>query len=172
MRVIIIIIKFIIFVSFSLLSIGGGCALLGKDRYIANDGYMTIKQLFKYCESRGLCNGILCCEGETVKVKGYLDFKNIVHRSISFNTSRPKFRIFDGPNIEQSEDPWRIYTNALEIYPISGDVNGLFEKLGSFRGFPLKVVYVIGVIKGVDAYTERGKRRLIKLEVKSEDVFF
>jgi len=43
--------------------------------------------------------GFLCCEGKTVRVKSYLDYTNIVHKGISYNASRSKFRIIDGSEL-------------------------------------------------------------------------
>ncbi|MEO0130858.1 MAG: hypothetical protein ABIK76_04125 [candidate division WOR-3 bacterium] len=133
---------------------------------------MTIKELEAFCNSSGICNGKLCCEGKEVNVKGYLDFINIFHSKTYPNVLYPKFRIFDGPNITKVKNPWSIYTESLEIYPIEGDIERLFERLIGKRGFPLKLVYIKGVVRGFDAHMEKKTLRLFNLVIKAEDVFF
>ncbi|MEM3470572.1 MAG: hypothetical protein QXZ36_07520 [Thermoproteota archaeon] len=96
---------------------------------------------------------------------------NIVHKNISFNATRSKFRLIDGLNIRQSANPWDAYTYSIEVYPVSGDIDTLFAKLVSYRRLPLPMVYLTGTIRGKDAYTDKGRRRLIELEVRAEDVF-
>ncbi len=147
---------------------GVGCA--SSSGGSAAHPVFSIQELMAYCERKGYCGELLCCEGTTVTVRGYLDYINIVHRGISFNAGRSKFRLIDGPNIETSPNPWNTYTHSIDVYPVGGAIDGLFQKLSSQRSLPLRIVFVRGVIRGVQAYREHGVSRLITLEARAEDV--
>jgi hypothetical protein len=101
--------------------------------------------------------------GKRGRVKGYLDYINIFHSKTYPNVIYPKFRVFDGPGITETNNPWSSYTESLEIYPVSGDIESLFDKLIQKRGSPLKRVYVKGRARGFDADTEKGIYRLFNL---------
>jgi hypothetical protein len=132
--------------------------------------YMTIKELEAFCKASGMCEGKLCCEGKEIKVKGYLDYINIFHPKTYPNVIYKKFRIFNGANITETKNPWAAYTESLEIYPVSGNIDALFENLIKNRGFPLKLIYIKGTIRGFDAITESGIYRLFNLTVNADEI--
>jgi hypothetical protein len=137
-----------------------------------NEGdYMTLSELSRLCNESGRCGERLCCEDKEVKVKGYLDYVNIFHPKTYPNVSRVKFRIFDGPRITQTQNPWAAYQDALEVYPIKGNVEHLFDKLIKMSGLPLKTIYLKGTIRGLNAPTQRTTFRLFNLTVDADDVF-
>jgi hypothetical protein len=133
------------------------------------EDYLTLKELEAFCKASKRCDGKLCCEGKEVRVKGYLDYINIFHSKTYPNVVYPKFRVFDGPGITETNNPWSSYTESLEIYPVSGDIELLFDRLIKKRGFPLKTVYIKGRIRGFDAYTEKGIFRLFNLVIDAGD---
>ena len=134
------------------------------------EDYMTLSDLFRWCHDSGRCGERLCCEDKEVRVKGYLDYVNIFHSKTYPNVTRPKFRIFDGPGIAKAQNPWTVYKDAIEIYPAKGDVESLFDRLIERRGMPLRMVYVEGTIRGVDAPTERGVFRLIEIAAYADKI--
>lgn len=134
--------------------------------------YMTIKELEVFCKIPGVCRKALDCEGKKVKVKGYLDYINIFDKQTYPNLPYQKFRIFDGPNILNMDNPWASYTESLEIYPINGNLELMFKKLHAKAGLPLKLVYITGTIEGFDAPTNTGCRRMIQLKIDADDVLF
>ena len=134
--------------------------------------YMTIKELEDFCKIPGICGKALNCEGKRAKVKGYLDYINIFDRQTYPNLPYQKFRIFDGPNILNTDNPWASYTQSLEIYPIKGNSELMFRKLHAKVGLPLKLVYITGTIEGFDVPTNTGCRRMIQLKVGADDVLF
>jgi len=134
--------------------------------------YMTIKKLEDFCKIPGVCGKALNCEGKKVKMKGYLDYINIFDRQAYPNLPYQKFRIFDGPNILNTDNPWASYAESLEIYPIKGNLELMFKKLHAKAGLPLKLVYITGIIEGLDAPTNTGCRRMIQLKVDADDVLF
>jgi hypothetical protein len=136
----------------------------------SNEDYLTISDLLRWCHDSGRCGECLCCEDKEVRVKGYLDYVNIFHSKTYPNVIRPKFRIFDGPGIAKAQNPWTAYKDAIEIYPVKGDVERLFDRLIERRGMPLKMVYVEGTIRGVDAPTERGVSRLIEISAHADKI--
>jgi len=134
--------------------------------------YMTIKELEDFCKMPGVCGKALNCEGKKVKMKGYLDYINIFDKQAYPNLPYQKFRIFDGPNILNTDNPWASYTESLEIYPIKGNLELMFKKLHAKAGLPLKLVYITGIIEGFDAPTNTGCRRMIQLKIGTDDVLF
>ena len=134
--------------------------------------YMTIKELEDFCKIPGVCGKPLNCEGKKVKVKGYLDYINVFDKQAYPNLPYQKFRIFDGSNILNTDNPWASYTESLEIYPIKGNLDLMFKKLHAKAGLPLKLVYITGIIEGFDAPTNTGCKRMIQLKVDADDVLF
>jgi hypothetical protein len=59
------------------------------------------------------------------------------------NVMRVKFLIFDGPDISRSNNPWADYTDNLEIYPVQGNIENLFNELSKNRNLPLKIIHII-----------------------------
>jgi hypothetical protein len=135
-----------------------------------DEEYLTLSDLFRLCHDSGRCGERLCCEDKEVRVKGYLDYVNIFHSKTYPNVTRPKFRIFDGPGIATAQNPWTAYQDAIEIYPVKGDVERLSDRLIESRGMPLRMVYVEGTIRGVDAPTERGVLRLIEIAACADKI--
>lgn len=134
--------------------------------------YMTIKKIEDLCKVPGVCGEPLSCEGKVVKLKGYLDYINVFDKQAYPDLPYQKFRIFDGPNILNTNNPWGSYTECLEIYPVEGDLELMFKKLHQKRGLPLKLVYIKGLIEGYDAPTNIGCSRMIHLTINASDVLF
>ena len=149
-----------------------GCSKMIISSEIGTEHYMTIKELEEFCTIPGLCGKPLSCEGKEARVKGYLDYINIFDKQTYPNLPHQKFRIFDGPNILDADNPWASYTECLEIYPTEGDLESMFKNLHKKRGLPLKLVYIKGKIRGFDAPTNIGCRRMIYLNINANDVLY
>jgi hypothetical protein len=137
-----------------------------------SENYRSIRELKTFCKESGFCSERLCCEGKEVKVKGYLNGINIFHRKTYPNVIQPKFQIIDGPGIQGTENSRATFSESLEIYPVRGDIEALFERLISHRELPLTLLCIKGTVRGFDAPTNSGKYRLYHLIVGAEDVLF
>ena len=142
-----------------------GCAAGAAQHGSSNEkGYMTIEELHAFCRQLGRCGYQWCCEGETVKVKGYLDPMNIYEKKESPWLPHDKFRILGSP------DPQHDASDSLEVYPVEGNISLLFEKLRHAAKSPSKLLYLRGRIEGMDAHTNLGRFRLIHLKIDADAV--
>jgi len=131
---------------------------------------MTIGELYSLCKGEGLKKGKYACEGKKVTIYGYLDFINVFDKKHYPNLSYQKFRLIDGPGILEAPNPWQSYTESIEVFVVGKSGDRLFEKLSDVEGLPLRRIVVKGVIRGFNAYTNRGFTRGIYLEARPEDV--
>ena len=155
--------------------VGGLCAVLSTCK--PTNGYkwtsqkpLSIREVRRICTKSGLCNNRYCCEGKTVTVIGYLDFVNIFDKKHYPNLPYQKFRIIDGLNIPESTNPWKDYSEFLEVFVTGSGSEDLFEKISNMKGLPLKQIVVTGTIKGFNAYTNSGYSREIYLEAMPDNI--
>jgi|YNPNPStandDraft_1061719.scaffolds.fasta_scaffold12803_5 hypothetical protein len=124
--------------------------------------YMTIKDVQSLCQNLGKCGGILCCEGKTVRVKGYLDPVNIWDREKYPWLDYEKFIITGAP------DPRHDTADSMEIYVVGNDTVPFFQKLRKISS--RKLICVEGTIEGINAYTNKGVFRLLRIKASPENI--
>ena len=122
--------------------------------------YQSITQLYDSCP--GNCGEQLACEGQLVKVWGYLDELNIFDNSQSDHETE-RFLI-----AEQLDSQGFASGKRIEVYPPQGSDNALL--FGKFNGVDVSSrILVAGTVKGYDAPTNLSCQRLISLEIQGED---
>ncbi|MEJ5299414.1 MAG: hypothetical protein WHS38_00310 [Thermodesulforhabdaceae bacterium] len=126
------------------------------------EAYMTIQEVHSLCEKLGKCGNILCCEGKTVKLKGYLDPVNIWYREKHPWLDYEKFIITGKP------DPYHDPSDSIEIYVSGNNTIPFFRKLQKISS--RKLIYVEGTIEGVNAYTNKGPLRLLRIRAHPEHI--
>ena len=121
--------------------------------------YQSITQLYDRCP--GNCGEQLTCEGQPVKVWGYLDEHNIFDKSQSDHETE-RFLI-----AEQLDNQGFASGKRIEVYlPQDRDNAVLF---GKFNGVDVSSrILVAGTVKGFDAPTNLSCQRLISLEIQRE----
>lgn len=122
--------------------------------------YRSITQLYDSCP--GNCGEQLACEGQLVKVWGYLDEHNIFDNSQSdFETER--FLI-----AEQLDPQGFAKGKRIEVHPPQDRNNAVL--FGKFEGVDKSSkILVAGNVKGYDAPTNLSCQRLINLEIQGEE---
>lgn len=122
--------------------------------------YQSITQIYNGCP--GKCGEKLVCEGQLVKVWGYLDQHNVFDNSQS-DLEIERFVIAGQLDAQGFGDG-----KVIEVYPPQERNNaGLFDKLNEFEGS--SKILVAGTIKGFDAPTNFTCERLISLEIQGEE---
>jgi hypothetical protein len=122
--------------------------------------YQSIPQLYKSCP--GKCGEPLACEGQPVKVWGYLD-KNNIFANAQSGGERDRFLI-----AEQLDSQGFGKGKVIEVYPSQvRDNRDLFDKLNNVDG--TAKILVVGNVKGYDAPTNLSCQRLISLEIQGEE---
>jgi hypothetical protein len=121
--------------------------------------YQSITQLYDSCP--GNCGEQLPCEGQLVKVWGYLDEHNIFDKSQSDHETE-RFLI-----AEQLDNQGFASGKRIEVYPPQNRDNAVL--FGKFNGVDVSSrILVAGTVKGFDAPTNLSCQRLISLEIQGE----
>lgn len=122
--------------------------------------YQSITQLYASCP--GNCGEQLACEGQPVKVWGYLDEHNIFDNSQGDHETE-RFLI-----AEQLDPQGFASGKRIEVYPPKDKNNAVL--FGKFNGIDVSSrILVAGTVKGYDAPTNLSCQRLINLEIQGED---
>ncbi|MGW8225187.1 MAG: hypothetical protein ACWGOY_05615 [Anaerolineales bacterium] len=122
--------------------------------------YQSTPQLYASCP--GECDEKLACEGEKVKVWGYLDAHNVFAPAQSPQEAE-RFLI-----AEKLDDQGFAKGKRIEVTPPQGENNAaLFEKLEG-AGSSSKIL-LTGIVSGYDAPTNLTCQRLIRLEIQGEE---
>lgn len=122
--------------------------------------YQSTSQLYDNCP--GKCGEQLACEGQLVKVWGYLDAHNIFDQSQSDQESA-RFVIAERLDAQGFGDGKKI-----EVYPPQDGNNvSLFDKLN--EASESSKILITGNVKGYDAPTNLSCQRLISLEIQGEE---
>lgn len=135
--------------------------LLSSCKEIGSIGeYKSIPQLYDSCP--GKCGEQLACEGQLVKVWGYLDQHNI------FDNSQSDHEVERFLIAEQLDSQGFGKGKGIEVYPFQGgNTASLFAKLNEVE--ESSRIFITGIVKGYDAPTNFTCERLISLEIQGED---
>ena len=122
--------------------------------------FQSITQLYDTCP--GKCGEQLACEGQLVKVWGYLDEHNI------FDNSQSDHEIERFLIAERLDAQGFGSGKVIEVFPPQGRNNtSLFDKL--IEAEESSKTLVAGTVIGYDAPTNLTCERLISLEIQGED---
>lgn len=122
--------------------------------------YQSVTGLYNSCP--GECGQSLSCEGQTVKVWGYLDAHNIFEKPESA-TEKARFVIAGALDAEGFA-----LGDMIEIIPSQEqDTQGLFDQLANVDSS--SQLLINGVVAGFDAPTNITCRRLISLAINGEN---
>lgn len=122
------------------------------------DAYLTIDALHNYCGISAGCGKKLRCEGETVRVAGYVDYGNVFDREHYPRLPYQKFLITNAA-----------HTQSLEVWVDSAFSRDIFQKIYQQKALnPNTLVIVRGIIEGFDMPVMGTCRRGIKLNLKDQ----
>lgn len=121
--------------------------------------YQSIPRLYESCP--GECGAQLACEGQLVKVWGYLDQHNIFANAQN-NNEVERFLI-----AQQLDDQGFAQGNRIEVYPPQGEDNTqLFELLNQVD--ESQKLFITGTAGGFDAPTNLACQKMITLDIDGE----
>ncbi|MCP4725733.1 MAG: hypothetical protein GY863_11890 [bacterium] len=123
-----------------------------------SERYMSISELHGYCDVPGEPGEALECEGESVKVRGYIDHGNVFNKTDYPQLPYEKFIIADLEN-----------KNRIEVWTVSDDNSKIYKKIADSKSEEKIMIYVEAKIEGVDLYTGTSGERWIKLTIESEN---
>jgi len=124
--------------------------------------YITLSELITLCELPGKCNVPLPCEGKEIKVKAYVDYRNVFDNEHYPQLSYEKFKIEDAER-----------ENSFEVWVTGEESPAIFEIIHENNTESPKMIYIQAVMEGVDLPTNEDCRRWLKLIIDSRnDIFF
>ena len=123
------------------------------------DAYLTLDALHDSCGISAGCGKRLRCEGETVRVAGYMDYGNIFDWEHYPRMPYQKFLITNAA-----------HTQSLEVWVDSASSRDIFQKIYRQKTLnPNASIIVQGVIEGFDMPVMGACRRGIKLNLKDQN---
>ena len=154
--------KYLIIYFFINLLFCHGCKTeLLKDWVNKSSDYISIEELYHYCNAPSPCGKKTDCEGKVARVKGYIDYQNVFDKKNYPQLPYEKFKIYD----EEGK--------SLEVWAVSPDNSKIFEKIYRNKSFPGKMAFVRGIMIGFDMPIMGACHRGIKIEIeKADDIFF
>ncbi|MCL5019907.1 MAG: hypothetical protein M1426_05530 [Patescibacteria group bacterium] len=120
--------------------------------------YLTIPEVISFCKLPGKCGQKMVCEGQEIKVKGYIDYINIFDKAHYPQLPYEKFIIKD-----------TTATISLEIWTEGNDNSGIFKKIYESGENSQKMAFINGIIEGWDAPTLQDCKRWIKINIQKDD---
>jgi len=129
-----------------------------KDNKDSLKEYATISELISLCNLPGKCGEKLPCEDKEVKIKGYVDFRNVFDKEHYPQLPYEKFRMYDSTQ-----------SKILEVWAVSDDNSVIFKKIYNNNIKPLSMIFVKGTAEGVDIPMNTGCRRWLKLIIDNEE---
>lgn len=137
-----------------------GCVMPGDPNDFPGE-YLSIEELHKVCRAPGVCGKKMDCEGQIVRVKGYVDYDNVFDKKSYPQLPYEKFKIGDRRG------------NSLEAWAVSDDNEEIFRKIHSNKTSLEKMVFVKGTLTGFDMPIMGTCRRGIAINIKeAKDIFF
>jgi hypothetical protein len=125
------------------------------------DTYVSIEELYRFCHIPSPCGEKMQCEGKIARVKGYIDYTNVFHHTRYPQLPYEKFVIHDRKG------------SSLEIWTVSNDNSGIFEKLFQHQPFSEKIAFIQGTIVGFDMPAMGICHRGMKVTItKADDIYF
>ena len=132
-----------------------------KDSGIKYSDYISVEEIYHKCNAPGPCGEKMACEGKMSKIKGYIDYHNIFDKKHYPQLPYEKFKIFDEKG------------KSLEVWAVSDDNRDLFEKIYQNKSIPEKMIFIKGVLVGVDMPIMGTCHRNIRIDIeKADDIFF
>jgi hypothetical protein len=119
------------------------------------DTYISVSEFHKYCPSSD-CGKAMPCEGQSVRIKGKLDYSNIFDHTRYPQLPNEKFFLTDD-NI------------TVEILVATSDNKTVFRKIFDAREKGNNIVFVKGTVVGIDMPIMKSCHRGIRLELHSAD---
>ena len=145
---------FIVIIPIIFFFAGTGCNNPGKE-------YITLSELITLCELPGKCKVPLPYEGKEIKVRAFVDFKNVFDKEHYPQLPYEKFKIDDSEK-KNSFEVWVTGDKSAEIFKLIHDNN--IENP--------QMVFINAKMEGVDMPTSDDCRRWLKLILDSEENIF
>ncbi len=137
------------------------CSMTGALSDKSQD-FMTLSELFEYCGLPSESDNRIECEGQTVKVKGYVDYLNVFDKEHYPQLPYEKFIIYD-----------TLQSNTLEIWVLRDNSKMIFKEILQHKNDSSRMIHIRGEVEGLDVTTMNNKQRWIKINIRSEnDIFF
>ncbi len=136
-------------------------ATSGNEQMTISTNYISVSGLYDYCRCPGECGKALECEGQTVLIRGSVDYDNVFEHSRYPQLPYEKFFLKDAKG------------KTVEVWAVSSDNRAVFKKIFDARKQGARELFVKGTIRGVDMPAMQGCRRGIRLELSNaEDIYF
>lgn len=118
--------------------------------------YLTISEVISLCKLPGKCGQKMFCEGQNIKIKGYIDYSNIFDKAHYPQLPYEKFIINDS-----------LATISIEVWTVDNDNSGIFKKIYD-NNDSRKMVFITGIIEGYDAPTQQDCKRWIIINIQKD----
>lgn len=124
--------------------------------------YLSVEELYNYCNSPAPCGRIMECEGKTIRIRGYIDLKNIFFKEEYPQLPYEKFSMYD-----------RVSDKVVEVFVNSKAARGVYRMIQQQTKTSQNEVFIKGTISGFDMPVMGQCYRGIRIELnKSEDMKF
>jgi hypothetical protein len=124
--------------------------------------YLSVRELYNYCNLPAPCGKVMGCEGKTLRIRGYIDWKNIFFEEEYPRLPYEKFKMYD-PESEK----------MVEVFANPKASRGVYRMIQEQMKTSRKEAFVKGTISGFDMPVMGQCYRGIRIELeKSGDIEF
>jgi hypothetical protein len=124
--------------------------------------YLSVEELYNYCKLPAPCGKVMGCEGKTIRIRGYIDRKNIFFKEEYPQLPYEKFKMYDPESVKM-----------IEVFVNPKAARGVYRMIQQQMKTSEKEVFVEGTISGFDMPVMGQCYRGIRVELeKSEDMKF
>jgi hypothetical protein len=143
-----------------LLVVQTGCAAMAATSAEESSAFMSVEEVVAACGTAPACGAPGVCEGQIVKVKGYIDYGNVFDKEHYPQLPYEKFTIRGSSG------------KAVEVWVRPEHSREVFRQIHRQTSTPEKMVFLEGEIAGVDMPILGTCQRGIKINLTSAETFF
>ncbi len=123
--------------------------------------YLSVGELHKVCQAPGVCGEKMNCEGQVVRVKGFIDYDNVFDKETYPQLPYEKFKIQD------------MKGESVEVWVLSDNNKEIFQKIYQNKLSGEKTAFIEGLLGGFDMPVMGRCIRGVSISIKkASDIFF